>query len=49
MQVSGFILKTLFKLHFESETRKDMQATWIALEERLATEAPMEDVAPKAS
>lgn len=33
MQVSGWILKTLFKLHFEKETRMDMHATWIALEQ----------------
>ena len=36
MQVSGWILIALFKLHFEAATRKDMQATWIALEKRLA-------------
>jgi hypothetical protein len=36
MQVSGWILIALFKLHFEATTRKDMQATWIALEKRLA-------------
>lgn len=36
MQVSGWILILLFKLHFEAATRKDMQATWVALEERLA-------------
>lgn len=34
MQVSGWILVTLFKIHFEAETRKDMQATWVALEKR---------------
>lgn len=39
MQVSGWVLVALFKLHFEAETRKDMQATWVALEERLATQA----------
>ncbi len=38
MVVSGWLLKLLFKLHFESETRKDMQATWVALEERVAVE-----------
>ncbi|MCJ8508838.1 hypothetical protein MUU53_13045 [Rhizobium lemnae] len=32
MVVKGWILRLLFKLHFEAETRKDMQATWIALE-----------------
>jgi hypothetical protein len=36
MQVSGWVLVALFKLHFEAATRKDMQATWGALEERLA-------------
>jgi len=36
MQVSGWILVALFKLHFETATRKDMQATWVALEKRLA-------------
>lgn len=36
MQVSGWILVALFKLHFEATTRKDMQATWVALEKRLA-------------
>lgn len=36
MQVTGWILIVLFKLHFEAATRKDMQATWIALEKRLA-------------
>jgi hypothetical protein len=36
MQVSGWILVALFKLHFEAATRKDMQATWVALEKRLA-------------
>lgn len=37
MNVSGWILVALFKLHFESATRKDMQATWSALEERLGS------------
>ncbi len=36
MRVSGWILIALFKLYFESETRKDMQATWISLENRIA-------------
>lgn len=36
MQVSGWALVALFKLHFEAATRKDMQATWAALEKRLA-------------
>ncbi|MFZ1830270.1 MAG: SRPBCC family protein [Candidatus Competibacteraceae bacterium] len=36
MQVSGWVLIALFKLHFEAATRKDMQATWVALESRLA-------------
>jgi hypothetical protein len=36
MQVSGWLLIALFKLHFEAATRRDMQATWIALEKRLA-------------
>lgn len=39
MQVSGWILVTLFKLHFETATRKDMQATWIALEQRISNPA----------
>ena len=39
MQVSGMILKTLFKLHFEAETRKDMHATWKALERTLSTQS----------
>lgn len=38
MQVSGWVLVSLFKLHFEAETRKDMQATWVALEERLTNQ-----------
>ncbi len=36
MQVSGWILVALFKLHFEAATRKDMQATWAALETRVS-------------
>jgi len=36
MQVSGWMLVALFNLHFETATRKDMQATWVALEKRLA-------------
>lgn len=36
MKVSGWVLIALFKLHFEAATRKDMQATWVALENRLA-------------
>jgi hypothetical protein len=36
MLVSGWILRALFKLHFEAETRKDMQATWIALEREIS-------------
>ncbi|MBT8154203.1 SRPBCC family protein [Epibacterium ulvae] len=35
MRVSGWILTTLFKLHFEAATRKDMQATWAALEREI--------------
>ena len=42
MQVSGWILKALFKVHFEVETRKDMQATWIALEKRIADQEDSE-------
>lgn len=38
MQVSGWLLVTLFKLHFETVTRRDMHETWVALEERLAIE-----------
>ena len=34
MQVSGWILRLLFWLHFEKATRHDMQSTWIALEGR---------------
>jgi len=37
MQVSGWILVALFKLHFEVATRKDMQATWVALESRVTS------------
>lgn len=37
MQVSGWVLVALFKLHFATKTREDMQATWIALENRVAT------------
>lgn len=37
MQVSGWILVSLFKLHFETVTRRDMQETWVALEKRLAS------------
>lgn len=36
MQVSGWILVGLFKLHFEAETRKDMHTTWLALEKELS-------------
>jgi hypothetical protein len=32
MVVRGLILRALFKLHFEAETRKDMHSTWQALE-----------------
>ncbi len=35
MQVSGWVLVALFKLHFEKVTRSDMQATWVALENQL--------------
>lgn len=37
MQVSGWILVSLFKLHFETVTRRDMQETWVALENRVAS------------
>jgi len=51
MQVSGWILVALFKLHFEAETRKDMQATWVALDERLAIQTNMgfDDASEEAS
>ena len=35
MHVSGWILVTLFKMHFEKVTRQDMQATWAALEKQI--------------
>ncbi len=35
MYVKGWILRGLFKLHFEAATRKDMQATWEALQARI--------------
>lgn len=34
MRVSGWILRLLFRLHYAAVTRKDMHATWIALEKR---------------
>lgn len=37
MLVKGWILRLIFKVHFEMETRKDMQATWEALENRCST------------
>jgi hypothetical protein len=43
MQVSGWILVTLFKLHFETVTRHDMQETWVALEKRLASREDAND------
>ena len=34
MQVSGWLLRLLFWLHYAKATRNDMQATWVALEQR---------------
>ena len=36
MQVSGWMLRALFRFHFERVTRQDMQETWIAMEDQLA-------------
>lgn len=36
MVIEGWILRILFKLHFEAATRNDMHATWLALEKRCA-------------
>ncbi|MEO0814603.1 MAG: hypothetical protein AAFY60_17210 [Myxococcota bacterium] len=39
MNVSGWLLIALFKLHYEKATRCDMHETWFALEERAKSAA----------